>query len=177
MNAQAVPSGGGATGGSNGQTGGATGGSTGGNAQTGGGASGNAQSGSSSGGVVQPGGQGGQANGALPAPLVMELGGTLTTIAPTVIPAPGSTGSMTAFILGPGSTLMLGGSPITVSGTAVSAPGAATTGGVGGAIASGLGYTGPLASDNAASSIHGPNLPIWMLATVAGVVGVLAVSL
>jgi hypothetical protein len=80
-------------------------------------------------------------------------------------------------VLGPGSTLMLGGSPVTVSGTAISAPGATTTGGVGGAIVSGLGYTGPLANDSLASSIRGPNLPLWMLAAVAGGLGAFAVVL
>jgi len=130
------------------------------------------------GGDAQSGGQGGQANGGLPAPLVLALGGTLTTISPTVIANPGSTGSVTAFVLGPGSTLMLGGAPITVSGTAVSAPGSrTTTGGVGGAIASGLGYTGPLAADSMASSVHGPNIPMWVLAAAAGVLGAFAVGL
>ena len=174
VNAQAVPSVG-VAGGSNGQTGGATAGSTGGS--TGGNVQSGAQPGGTDGGVVQSGGQGGQANGALPAPLVLELGGTLTTIAPTIIPNAGSTGSITAYILGPGSTLVHGGSPATVSGTAVSAPGGTTTGGVGGAIASGLGYTGPLAADSIASSIRGPNMPVWVFAAAAGVIGAFAVGL
>jgi hypothetical protein len=105
------------------------------------------------------------------------VGGQQTSIAPTIIRNPDATGSVTAFVLGPGSTLIVGGAPITVSGTAVSAPAAGTTGGVGGAIASGLGYTGPLASDSMASSIHGPNLPLWSFGAIAGALGVLAVGL
>jgi len=113
----------------------------------------------------------------LPSPLVVTLGGSATTIAPTVIPGSKAGSSVTAFVLGPGTTLTVGGSPITVSGTVISAPAAAstTTGGMGDAIASGLGYTGPL-STGAGSSI-GPNLPLWVIVAVAGVFGGLAVGL
>jgi hypothetical protein len=159
VNGQAVP------------TGGAAGS---GNAQgTGGVSTGNAQSGGQGG---QSNGQGGS-SGALPAPLVLVVGGQQTSIAPTIIRNPDSTGSVTAFVLGPGSTLIVGGAAITVSGTAVSAPGATTTGGVGGAIASGLGYTGPLASDSMASSIREPNMPLWVFGAVSGVLGALAFGL
>lgn len=177
-NVQAVPPAGGATG-PDGQTI-PTVQANGGTVQTGAGAGTNVQATGTSGSVVQSGGQGGQANGVLPAPLVISFGGTPTTIAPTIIRNPDSTGSVTAFVLGPGSTLVVGGPAITVSGTTIRAPGTATTTdglGVGGAIISGLGYTGPLANDSLANSIRGPDLPLWMLAAVAGVFGAFAVAL
>jgi hypothetical protein len=147
---------------------------------SGSGSNGGSGSGSVSGGT-QSGGQGSQPNGqggsALPSPLVITLGGTQTTIAPTVIPNAAGTGSVTAFVIGAGSTLIAGGSPITISGSIVSAPKASsTTEGVGDAIASGLGYTGPLAT-GLGNSLRGPNLPMWVLGVAAGAFGALAVGL
>lgn len=165
VTAQAVPTGG--------ATGVAAGGAAGGGAQPSGVVTGNVQSNGQSG---QANGQGGSSGG-LPAPLVVVIGGTQTTISPTVISNPDTTGSVTGFVLGPGSTLLVGGSPITVSGTAISAPAATSSGGIGGAIATGLGYSGPSAADSIASSIRGPNMPLWAFAAIAGVFGVLAVGL
>jgi hypothetical protein len=146
--------------------------------------SGGSGSGSGSGSGESAGGSGSGSSGSqsggsapLPSPLVVALGGKQTTVAPTVIANPTGTGSVTAFVLGPGSTLVAGGSAIVVSGSTISAPSATTTtGGVGDAIASGLGYTGPL-STGLASSLRGPNLPMWVLAAMAGVLGALAVGL
>jgi hypothetical protein len=92
-----------------------------------------------------------------PSSLVLTIGGKPTTIAPTVIA--GAMGSVTAFVVGPGSTIVEGGVALTLSDTTISLPapsktGSGTaaaastgtttsTGNIGGAIASGLGYTSP----------------------------------
>jgi hypothetical protein len=103
------------------------------------------------------------------------LGDTSTTVTPTIIPNPGNTGSVTAFIFGPDSTLVAGGPPITVSGSVLSAPGP-TSGGTGGSIVSGLGYTGPVAT-GLGSTIRGTEISIWTFAIAAGVIAALAIGL
>lgn len=64
-----------------------------------------------------PGSQ--QGNGASPTPLVLNIGGQQTTIAPTVIPGPEGSPSTTAFVVAPGTTLTAGGAAITLPGPIV----------------------------------------------------------
>lgn len=64
-----------------------------------------------------PGSQ--QGNSASPMPLVLNVGGQQTTIAPTVIAGPRGSSSITAFVVAPGTTLTAGGSPITIPGSIV----------------------------------------------------------
>ncbi|KIW05593.1 uncharacterized protein PV09_03465 [Verruconis gallopava] len=151
------------------------------NGNQGSGGEGNGGNGGSPSAGTAPGGQsdqtngGGNGSGPLPSPLVLIVGGTQTTVAPSVIANPAGTGSVTAFVLGPGSTLVVEGqSVVPVSATGASSP--STSGNVGNAIASGLGYTDSL-STGLADSIHGPNMPLWVMGAAAGVVGALAVGL
>jgi hypothetical protein len=125
-----------------------------------------------------------------PSSLVVTLGGKATTILPTVIP--GSQGSVTAFILAPGSTLIAGGTAITLSDTTLSLPGPSktgsgkgsnsasstitSTGGVGGAIASGLGYTAPVSTGQAGRVFIHDSL-LLVIGLLAGSFGWLAIYL
>jgi hypothetical protein len=163
-----VPTGSGSNGGSESQGGGnSAGGGSGGGAATGAGpgtrvgaptAGGSGGSATGIAIVPLPESNGGSGSGNnIPSPLVLTIGGKPTTIAATVIP--GAMGSVTAFIVGPGSTIVEGGVALTLSDTTISLPapsktGSGTasaastgtitsTGDIGGAIASGLGYTSP----------------------------------
>ncbi|KAE9979420.1 hypothetical protein BLS_009841 [Venturia inaequalis] len=64
-----------------------------------------------------PGSQ--QGNGASPTPLVLNIGGQQTTIAPTVIAGSQGSPSITAFIVAPGKTLTAGGAAITIPGSII----------------------------------------------------------
>jgi hypothetical protein len=129
-----------------------------------------------------------------PSPLVLTLGGKATTIVPTVIS--GSQGSVTAFILAPGSTLLAGGSALTLSDTTISLPVASKTGsatasgkgsnsasstststaGIGGAIASGLGYTVAVTTGLAGRTSSHDSL-FLAAALISGSIGWLAIWL
>jgi hypothetical protein len=108
-------------------------------------------------------------------PLIVTISGSAVTISPTVVANPTGTGSITGFVIGPGTTLTPG-EVTTIDGSRISVPVVATgNGGIGGAIASGLGYTGPLSTGM--GSVVGPNLPLGVLAFFAGMVGTAAVVL
>lgn len=130
-----------------------------------------------------------QDNGASPTPLVLDVGGQKTTIAPTVIAGP--QGPITGFVVAPGSTLLPGGSPIVISGTTLSLPigsesvvgtetsisTTSTTLGIGDVIASGIGFTSAPAVSTGGSSHHGSDMLLWCYGFMAGAVGGLAVWL
>jgi hypothetical protein len=139
------------------------------------------------------------------APLVITIGGVATTIQPTVIT--GSQGPLTGFIIGPGSTLLPGGSAIVISGTTFSGSAFAgttlslpkasglttgsktasstsgssitttTTGKVGDAIASGIGFTSVPPAATGGASQRGLDMSLWYLGVIFGAVGALAVWL
>jgi hypothetical protein len=104
------------------------------------------------------------------------FGGQSTTVGPTIIPNPSNTGSVTAYVFGPGSTLVVGGAPITISGSVLNAP-VSVSGGVGGAIMTGLGSTGPAVATGLASTFRRTDIPMWTFATAAGVMAALAFGL
>jgi hypothetical protein len=144
------------------------------------------QGGAATAGAVVPGSNGSTSS------LVVTIGGVATTITPTVIAGAQGQGSVTAFVVGPGSTVIAGGSALTLAGTTISIPaprgsgtgggtgggrgGSAasktTTGGVGDAIASGIGYTGPAATGF--GSRIGIDMGVCVLGLASGVFGVLA---
>ena len=169
----------------------AQGGSSSGSGGSGSGGSGSA--GGGSGGASQAGAQTGGAGAALPPPFVVTLSGIPRTIQPTVIPS--GQGSVTAFILGPGTTIIEGGSPVTLAGTtiiqggstvmqagttislAAPKPSPTTSGGVGNAVASGIGYTGAVSTGDASHVVGIDVLSSWIFALVAGGFGALAFGL
>jgi hypothetical protein len=107
-----------------------------------------------------------------PSDFTVTLSGTAITIAPTVIS--GSGGSSIAYVLGSGTTLVPGGPAVTlIDGGTVSLPTnfagpGSTTSGVGGAIESGLGYTGPQYTGSGAPA-HGRG-PLWLLSLIYGAI-------
>lgn len=141
------------------------------------------------------------------APLVVTIGGKVTTIQPTVIT--GSQGPVTGFVIAPGSTLLPGGSAIVISGTTLSgsafagttlslpkASGPSTgsrtgtsisskssvstitnTLGVGDIIASGIGFTSAPAVATGSASYIGSDVPIWCLSLIFSAFGGLAIWL
>lgn len=141
------------------------------------------------------------------APLVVTIGGTATTIQPTLIT--GSQGAITGFVIASGSALLPGGSAIVIPGTTLSgstfagttlslpkgsasANGSKTgsltssktsisttsnTLGIGGAIASGIGFTSAPAVATGGASHPRSDVPLWCVGLIFGALGGLAVWL
>ena len=121
-----------------------------------------------------------------PTPLVLTVSGVATTISPTIIS--GATGSVTAYVLGPGTTLVEGGSALTLPYTTLSIPAqsqtssgtgisTSTTGGaIGGAIASGIGMNPPATATGFARKVP-VDTGLCLVGFFSALFGALAASL